>query len=142
MIYKNITTFQKLFNLYYDYIKENVDYNVEIEKKALPDVINFPTITFREVVNTNTDMITTNHQEFVDLVGIQVDIYTKDFVDSEGQRYSMEVQRELFNLTADFFLHYHFNRINYDNWENNYLVYDRLTLVFQGHITSWNGQIA
>ena len=141
MNYKNLDIYDELFKDYQSYIKDNINYEIKIAKKAPQSITKFPTIIMKEVINTNTNNISTNYQEFVDLVGYQVDIYTKDFIDENGQHYSMEVQKELKQLTYNFFFANRFKRQSYEDWENNNLIYDRLTLVFQGNLQSWNKQI-
>lgn len=143
MKYKYLDYYTELFNNYTEYLRENIEYDMKIAKKSPPEFnekTKFPTVVMKEVININ-DEIATNRYELVDLVGYQVDIYTKDFVDKSGQHYSIEVQKELELLTYQFFLDRHFVRTAHDNWENNNLIYDRLTLVFQGHLQSWNKQI-
>lgn len=140
-IYKHLDIYDELFDHYYNYIKNTSPNSVKISKKSPPTITTFPTIILKEVQNLNTDIMTTNKQEFVDLVSYQVDIYTKDVVENGVEYPSLLLQKELRNLTYDFFLNKGFTRTNYDNWENNNIVYDRLTLIFQARVQSWNKQI-
>lgn len=140
--YEQLEYYDELFNDYYDFIKSKVEYKVEIEKKSPPNIAKFPTIVFKEVQNVNAiGGTSTNRQELVDLLTYQVDIYTKDLIDENVEHPSLEIQKELKLLTFNFFFHRRFDRTSSDNWENNNIVYDRLTLLFQGRLQSWNKQV-
>ena len=110
-------------------------------KKSPPTITTFPTIILKEVQNINTDNISLNRQEFVDTISYQVDIYTKDIVENGVEYPSLQLQKELKNLTFDFFLKNGFKRTAFDNWENNNIVYDRLTVIFQCNLQSWDKKI-
>ena len=140
--YSLLNYFDDLFKDYYEYIKSHVDYQLNIEKKSPPEMVKFPTIILKEVNNTNVNAGTsTNRQEVVDLLTYQVDIYTKDLITNNGQIPSYEVQKQLNNLTYNFFFNRGFERTNADNWENMNIKYDRTTLLFQGRLQSWNKRI-
>ena len=140
--YSLLNYYDDLFKDYYNYIKDNVNFDTEIIKKSPPEIVKFPTIRLKEATNTNLSSGTsTNRQEVVDLVAYQVDIYTKDLINSNGQIPSYEVQKILKNLTYNFFFNRGFERTNSDSWENMSIAYDRLTLLFQGRLQSWNKQI-
>lgn len=140
--YEQLEYYDELFNDYYNYMKEHSKYNLNIEKKSPPNIVKFPTIVLKEVQNVNAiGGTSTNRQELVDLLTFQADIYTKDLIDENGEHPSLEVQKELKLLTFNFFFHRRFDRTSSDNWENNNIVYDRLTLLFQGRLQSWNKQI-
>lgn len=142
MNYNELDIYDEYFNDYYDYIKNNVAYEITISKKTPQDIVKFPTIIFKEVQNVNAIGGTaTNRQEVVDLLTFQVDIYTKDFIDSNGKHPSLVIQKELKLLTFDYFFKRGFDRSSSDNWENNNVVYDRLTTLFQGWLQSWNKKI-
>ena len=85
--------------------------------------------------------MTLNRQEFTDMLSFQVDIYTKDIIENNVEYASLELQKDLKYLTFDFFLQNGFTRTAYDNWENNNIVYDRLTIIFQCNLQSWNKRI-
>jgi len=142
MDYTLLNYYDTLFNDYFNYIKSKSNFDVDISKKSIPELIKFPLIVMKEVININQNKGTsTNYQESVDLLTFQVDILTKDLIDDNGVHPSYEVQKELKNLTFQFFFEKGFNRTSYENWENTTIVYDRLTLLFQGNLQSWNCQI-
>lgn len=140
--YTQLDYYNELFDEYYNYMKANLEFEVEIEKKSPPNVAKFPTIILKEVQNNNMQRGTsTNYQESADRVGYQIDIYTKDMVVDGVQYPSLKVQDTIKYLTFNFFIHRGFERTNMDNWENMNIVYDRLTLIFNGILQSWNKQI-
>ena len=141
MNYLLLDYYDGLFDEYYNYIKENVSYDVDINKKSIPEIIKFPSIYLKEVSNTNQSRGTTlDHYETVDLLMYQVDILTKDIVEEEVIP-SLEIQKELKLLTFQFFFNRGFIRTSTEYWENTNIVYDRLTLIFQGNLQSWNKRI-
>lgn len=142
MNYLELDIYDELFNDYYKYIKSKVNYSIEIAKKTPQKDLKFPSIIFKEVTNVNAiGGTSTDRTENVDLITYQIDIYTKDFIDDNGQHPSFVIQKELKLLTFDYFFHRGFDRTSSDNWENNNVVYDRLTLLFQGGLQSWNKRI-
>lgn len=142
MNYNELEIYDELFNDYYNYIKANVPYEITIAKKTPQKDLKFPTIIFKESGNVNAIGGTaTNRQEVVDLLTFQVDIYTKDFIDKDGKHPSLVVQKELKLLTFDYFFKRKFDRTSSDNWENNNVVYDRLTILYQCGLQSWNKKI-
>lgn len=140
-MYKELDIYDILFEHYYNYIKKLSPVTVKVAKKSPPTITSFPTIILKEVQNTNTNNISLNRQEFVDTLSYQVDIYTKDIVENGTEFASLQIQKELKNLTFDFFMNNGFKRTAFDNWENNNIVYDRLTVIFQCNLQSWNKKI-
>ena len=140
--YELLEYYDELFDDYYNYIKENSSYSPNVEKKSPPNITKFPTIVLKEAINVNAiGGTSTNRQELVDLLTYQVDIYTKDLIDENGQHPSLEIQKELKLLTFNFFFHRRFDRTSSDSWENMNIVYDRLTLLFQGRLQSWDKRV-
>lgn len=142
-MYKQLDIYENLFDTYYNYIKSlSPNYEVKIAKKAPKTFVSFPTIILKEVQNiNNTNGMSLNRHEFVDTVSYQIDIYTQDIVSNGTDYASLLVQKELKELTFDFFLNNGFIRTAFENWENNNIVYDRLTLIFQGNLQSWNKKL-
>ena len=140
-MYKQLDIYDELFDHFYNYTKALSPNNVTISKKSPPTITKFPTIILKEVQNLNTNNISLNRQEFTDLLSFQVDIYTKDIVENGVEYASLQIQKELKNITFDFFLKNGFTRTAFENWENNNIVYDRLTMIFQCNLNSWNKKI-
>lgn len=142
MDYRLLDYYDEIFDDFYNYIKENASVEVNVDKKTLPSQIEFPTVLMREALNINqTGGTSTNHQESVDLLTYQVDVVTKDVTDENGFHHSMEIQKELKYLIFNFFFHRGFERTSSEQWQNTNIVYDRLTLLFQGNLQSWNKRI-
>ena len=140
--YEQLEYYDELFDDYYKYMNANSSYKLNVVKKSPPKLSEFPTIILKEAINVNAiGGTSTNRQELVDLLTYQVDIITKDFIDENGEHPSLEVQKELKLLTFNFFFHRRFDRTSSENWENMNIVYDRLTLLFQGRLQSWNKQV-
>ena len=140
-MYNQLEIYDILFDYYYNFIKQNSLTSIKVAKKSPPTITTFPTIILKEVQNINTDNISLNRQEFVDTISYQIDIYTKDIVENGVEYPSLQLQKELKNLTFDFFLKNGFKRTAFDNWENNNIVYDRLTVIFQCNLQSWDKKI-
>lgn len=140
-MYKQLDIYDELFDHYYNYIKTLSPNNVTVAKKSPPTITKFPTIILKEVQNVNTGNMSLNRQEFTDMISFQVDIYTKDIIENGIECASLQIQKELKNLTFDFFLKNGFTRTAFENWENNNIVYDRLTMIFQCNLQSWNKKI-
>lgn len=142
MDYTLLDYYDVLFDDFYDYIKSNASFEVNVDKKSLPDKIEFPTVIMREALNINQAKGTaTNRVETVDLLTYQVDIVTKDLIDENGLHPSLEVLKELKYLVFKFFFDRGFERTSTESWENTNIVYDRLTCLFQGNLQSWNKHI-
>lgn len=142
MDYTLLNYYDQLFDEYYHYIKENVNYDVDVSKKSIPEILKFPLVVMREASNTNqTQGTSTNRQEVVDLLTYQVDILTKDNIVEQQLIPSLEIQKELKYLTFQFFFNKGFIRTSSENWENTKINYDRFTCIFQGNLQSWNKRI-
>lgn len=134
----------ELIKLYYNFIKTRSIYGDVFQ--LFPDVpqsfLKFPTIVFKE--SNSSDYIegkTLNRQEYMDRLTYIVEIYSKDIVVNNQKKLSIEVIKELKNLTHEFFNQIGFRRISSSKGEYLDLSIDRHICIFDGKINNWNGKI-
>lgn len=134
----------ELIKLYYNFIKTRSIYGDIF--RLFPDTpqsfLDFPTIVFKE--SNSSDYIlgkTLNRQEYMDRLTYIVEIYSKDIVVNNQKKLSIEVIKELKNLTHEFFNQIGFRRISSSKGEYLDLSIDRHICIFDGKINNWNGKI-
>lgn len=135
---------KELIKLYFNYIKANSLFSekVLIVPKTPQSFSSFPVIVFKE--SSNTDMTqgkSLNRMESVDNVNYQVEFYSKDITVDGVFYHSLDVIKELRDLTFKFFNDIGFTRIMGMKGEYIDLTIDRYISIFQGKINNWNGQI-
>lgn len=148
-MYNKLDIYNEMFLKYENFINENIEYEVNIQKKTPQTLSKFPTILFKETNNIN-GTFTTNRQEFIDEISYTIEIYTKDTVVTKLDEYSNPtkqmvasnvIMRELINYTYDFFLNMKFNRELVDDGDYTDITVDRKIMIFSCTLNSWNRKI-
>lgn len=134
-----------MYLIYKEYMLENSTFKsiLNVFKRTPQSLSKFPTIVFREVINSDYfDGKTTEKSEYVDDLTFQVDIYTKD-VNLDGTKYSAAVvEKELKLMTANFFRECGFNRNSGTQADYIDITVNRYVQTYNGQINNWNYKIS
>ncbi len=95
--------YNKLFDEYKNYIKNNSKYNARVVKNNTSTSTYFPIITFQLTNTTNTTNCTLDKIEYYDAFYFTINIYTQDKVVSNKKIASQIINDDLVKLTIQFF---------------------------------------
>lgn len=133
-----------IFLLYKKYMTENSTFKdvLNVFKRTPQSLSTFPTIVCREVLNSDFSAAkTTEKSEYMDDLTHQVDIYTKD-VNLGGTKYSAAVvEKELKDMTANFFRQIGFERTSGSPADYIDITVNRYVQTYNGQLSSWNYKI-
>jgi hypothetical protein len=132
----------KIFKLYKEFIIKNSAYSPEVFNDIPQQLAVFPTITFTESDNRDSDGFNSvDRTEFVDVVQYKIDIYTKNKTLGKKSVARKLITNELKQLTKSFLRAYGFRRTSCNKAEYLDLDVDRTVIVAECNVNSWNGKI-
>lgn len=131
-----------LFKDYKKYIETNSKFEPTILPSSNKDLTKFPTIVFREQGNTENELYTTlNRIEYVDEITLVIEIYSQPKTIGNKKYASKAIVDELKFLTFDFFRYMGCTRISCEPAEYYNKEVDRLVIMYNFNINSWNNKI-
>jgi hypothetical protein len=131
-----------LFKDYKKYIETNSKFEPTIVPSSNKDLTKFPTILFKEQGNIESERYTTlNRIEYVDEITLVIEIYSQPKTIGNKKYASKTIIDELKFLTFDFFRYMGCTRISCEPAEYYNKEVDRLVIMYNFNINSWNNKI-
>lgn len=134
--------YNELYESFKIYLKTKSIYNPTISKKVPQNISTFPLVVFKETNNISTTIgKTTNYQEFIDLITLTTEIYTKNKVINGVNVASDVIMNEIKSLAFNFMKNCGFNRLSSTPVPFIDLSIDRLVTIHSCKVNNWNKKI-
>lgn len=125
-----------------NYLDNNSRYSPKVFNKAPKQLVQFPTVVFKESSNSeDTRHKTLDYSQWVNQITFTIEVYTQDMVANNGKVASKIIMSELKYLLIDFFEKIGFTRVSCDYVDYYVNDIDRLVMVVRTSQASWSGKI-